>query len=79
MAKRLQDAEFAERSPDDVTAVTSSERSEDNGEPIPIAARRADALANVAETYMNNSETCTAKWYAGERLDWDMAVGSLFG
>jgi hypothetical protein len=26
-----------------------------------------------------DSETCTAKWYAGERMDWDMAVGSLFG
>jgi hypothetical protein len=23
-----------------------------------------------------DSETCTAKWYAGERMDWDMAVGS---
>ena len=50
------DAEFAERSSDvseDVTAVTS----EDNDEPVPIAARRADALANVAETYMNNNES----------------------
>jgi hypothetical protein len=26
-----------------------------------------------------DSETCTAKWYAGERMDWDLAVGSLFG
>jgi len=26
-----------------------------------------------------DSETCTAKWYAGERMDWDMAVGALFG
>ena len=26
-----------------------------------------------------DSETCTAKWYAGERMDWDMAVGGLFG
>lgn len=25
-----------------------------------------------------DSETCTAKWYAGERMDWDMAVGGLF-
>ena len=25
-----------------------------------------------------DSETCTAKWYAGERMDWDMAVGALF-
>jgi len=25
-----------------------------------------------------DSETCTAKWYAGERMDWDLAVGSLF-
>ena len=31
--------------------------SEDNDEPVPIAARRADALANVAETYMNNNES----------------------
>ena len=26
-----------------------------------------------------DSETCTARWYAGERIDWDLAVGSLFG
>ena len=26
-----------------------------------------------------DSETCTAKWYAGERMDWDVAVGTLFG
>ena len=51
------DAEFAERSPDDVSAVTSSATSEDNGEPLPIAARRADALADIAETYMNNNES----------------------
>jgi hypothetical protein len=25
-----------------------------------------------------DSESCTAKWYAGERMDWDMAVGALF-
>jgi hypothetical protein len=25
-----------------------------------------------------DSETCTAKWHAGERMDWDMAVGALF-
>jgi len=29
----------------------------DGVEPEPIAARRADALANIAETYMNNSES----------------------
>ena len=37
----------------DVTAVTSDE----TDEPPPIAARRADALANIAETYMNNNES----------------------
>jgi hypothetical protein len=25
-----------------------------------------------------DSETCTAKWHAGERMDWDLAVGALF-
>ncbi len=25
-----------------------------------------------------DSETCTARWYAGERIDWDMAVAALF-
>jgi len=25
-----------------------------------------------------DSETCTAKWYAGERMDWQMAVSALF-
>ena len=47
------DENFADRSPDDVSAVTS----EDNDEPVPIAARRADALANIAETYMNNNDS----------------------
>jgi hypothetical protein len=37
----------------DVSAVTS----EDNDEPLPVAARRADALANVAETYLNNNDS----------------------
>jgi hypothetical protein len=39
----------------DVTAVTSDNKVAD--EPIPIATRRADALAEIAETYMNNSES----------------------
>lgn len=34
----------------DVTAETSDE-------PLPVAARRADALAEIAETYLNNSES----------------------
>ena len=38
----------------DVPAGTSEEESD---EPEPIAARRADALANIAETYMNNNES----------------------
>jgi len=25
-----------------------------------------------------DSESCTAKWYAGDRMDWDMAVSALF-
>jgi len=25
-----------------------------------------------------DAETCTAKWYAGDRMDWDLAVGNLF-
>ena len=25
-----------------------------------------------------DSDTCVAKWYAGERMDWHMAVGNLF-
>ena len=25
-----------------------------------------------------DSETCTAKWQAGEQMDWHAAVGSLF-
>ena len=23
-------------------------------------------------------EACNAQWYAGERMDWDLAVGNLF-
>jgi hypothetical protein len=37
----------------DVTAVTP----EQDDEPTPIAARRADALTEIAETYMNNNES----------------------
>ena len=25
-----------------------------------------------------DADTCCAQWYAGERMDWDMAVGNLF-
>ena len=25
-----------------------------------------------------DEETCVAKWYAGDRMDWDLAVGALF-
>jgi len=25
-----------------------------------------------------DSETCAARWYAGERMDWHAAVGNLF-
>ena len=44
----------------DVTAVTSEEPAppgQTSDEPLPIAARRADALAEIAETYMNNTES----------------------
>lgn len=81
-------------------------------EPEPVAARRADALCEMAETYTNNSEnsgstadryqvvvhvgggsagdphlengphvtaeTSVAKWYAGEKMDWEHAVSLLF-
>jgi 5-methylcytosine-specific restriction endonuclease McrA len=39
------------------TAVTSDPDSESEAEPTPIAARRADALTDIAETYMNNNES----------------------
>ena len=44
------DKDFAET---DVPAVTS----EQDKEPTPISTRRADALAEIAETYMNNNES----------------------
>ena len=25
-----------------------------------------------------NSDTCAARWYAGDRMDWNLAVGHLF-
>jgi len=25
-----------------------------------------------------DADSCSAQWYAGERMDWDMAVGNLF-
>ena len=40
----------------DVTAVTS----EQDEEPVPVATRRADALTDIAETYMNNNESSGA-------------------
>ena len=48
----------------------------------------SDALRGVADLqdWMDreffeaniDSETCTAKWYAGDRMDWQMAVSALF-
>jgi len=46
------DRDFAE-----VTAVTSDPESESEAEVVPIATRRADALTEIAETYMNNNES----------------------
>jgi len=61
------DAAFVEPAPgrdkeipeDDVPAVDVplGQTPEQDEEPTPIAARRADALANIAETYMNNNES----------------------
>jgi len=48
------DAQFHDAN---VTAVTSDPDSESETEPTPIAARRADALTEIAETYMNNNES----------------------
>lgn len=42
---------------DDVTAVTSDGGPEAEEEREPVAARRADALAEIAETYLNNNES----------------------
>ena len=39
------------------TAVTSDPESESEAEVVPIATRRADALTEIAETYMNNNES----------------------
>ena len=25
-----------------------------------------------------DADSCSAQWYAGERMDWDMVVGNLF-
>jgi hypothetical protein len=36
---------------------TSDPESDSEAEPTPIAARRADALTDIAETYMNNNES----------------------
>ncbi|MBT5219951.1 MAG: DUF222 domain-containing protein [Woeseia sp.] len=41
----------------DVTAVTSPEVATENEGKRSVGARRADALAEIAETYMNNSES----------------------
>jgi len=40
-----------------LTVETSGPESESEAEPTPIAARRADALTDIAETYMNNNES----------------------
>ena len=56
----------------DVTAVTS----EEDGEPTPIAARRADALAEMAETYMNNSESSGS---TADRYQVIVHVGAALG
>ena len=40
-----------------VGAAPGRDNSPDDEEPTPIAARRADALTNIAETYLNNNES----------------------
>jgi uncharacterized protein DUF222/HNH endonuclease len=55
IAKALEMAMDVQFHDKDDTARTSESESE--AEPEPIAARRADALTDIAETYMNNSES----------------------
>lgn len=43
--------------PSDNKDVPSGQTPEQDDEPTPIAARRADALTEIAETYMNNNES----------------------
>jgi hypothetical protein len=48
---------------------------------LPGVAANDDVLQWIHREFFEaniDSETCTAKWYAGERMDWDMAVGALF-
>jgi len=59
---------------------------DENGEPlsigrrsrsIPLAIRRALRINEFFEAIANN-DGCDAKWYAGDRMDWQMAVSALF-
>lgn len=53
----------------------------DSSHSLPGVAANDDVLRWIDREFFEStidSETCTAKWYAGERMDWDMAVGALF-
>ncbi len=49
--------------------------------PMPGMAANDDVQQWMNREFMEgliDSESCTAKWYAGERMDWNAAVGNLF-
>jgi len=38
----------------------------------------SDWMQSMATEFRIDGETCVPRWYAGDRLDWDLGVGHLF-
>jgi hypothetical protein len=55
-------------------------------EPLPTYGRLPTVDPDVLDAWLDkqlfepgeDAENCGAVWYAGDRMDWDLAVGGLF-
>ncbi len=66
-------------------------REDENGEPLSIGRKTRSIPPAIGEDDINEwldrnffeggtePEFCNSQWYAGERMDWHLAVGNLFG
>jgi hypothetical protein len=46
--------------------------------PLPDAATLENWMVTRMEDFEIDSATCVPHWMAGDRMDWDLAVGTLF-
>ncbi len=51
----------------------------DFSEPVTLdESEISDWMHSMATEFGIDGETCVPRWYAGDRLDWDLGVGHLF-